>query len=292
MMGTTPAMKRENQISDAGTTIPRFRVAESSGFTITELLVAILISTILLGSIYQVLITNQRIAVVQREQVLGQQTARAGLDILTQELREISAAGGDLTAIEVSRVAFRGLRAFGIACQVTNSTPPIVTVANEGRRFVVGDSVYVFADGNPSISADDQWMAVAVTEVTNNLTCGTDAVPAQRLVLSGPGLQADADRILSGAIVRAWEGVAYETESVDGVTYLSRVRGGVSARLVGPIRADNGLAFRYLDENGSQTNVPANVARIAITLRTLSEARDQAGQQVRDSLTTSVNLRN
>jgi prepilin-type N-terminal cleavage/methylation domain-containing protein len=264
----------------------------ASGFTITELMVAIVIGTILIGSIYQVLITNQRIAVVQREQVLGQQTVRAGIDLLVQELRELSPGGGDLSTIAASEVAFRGLRAFGVSCQVVNSVPPVVTVANEGRPFAVGDSVYLFADGNPAVAIDDEWMSVAVTQVTNGLTCGTDAVPAQQLALSGPGTQQDSDRVLSGAIVRGWDGVSYSLKTVNDVVYLSREQGGVSSRLVGPLRAGNGLAFRYLTADGAVTTVPADVARIEITLRTLSQATNRDGNHVTDSLITSVNLRN
>lgn len=271
---------------------PRLNLPGNHGFTVVELMVAILIGTILMGSIYQVLVTNQRLALVQREQVLGQQTTRAGLDLLVQELREVSAGGGDLTAIQNNRVEFRALRAFGVACQVVNGPPPLVTVANEGRPFVAGDSVYLFADGNPAIAADDQWFTAAVTEVTNGLTCGTDAVPAQRLALSGPADEDTADLILSGTLVRRWEGVAYAMQEINGVTYIVREQGGSTDRLVGPIRSGNGLTFRYLDDTGVQTNIPASVVRIEVTLRTLSNARDQAGALVMDSLTTSVNLRN
>jgi len=262
-----------------------------SGFTIIELIVAMMIGTVLIGAIYQVLLTNQRVATVQREQVLGQQTVRAGIDLLAQEIREISAAGGDLVTLNASSVGFRALRAFGVACNVVNSVPPVLRVANEGRAFVVGDSVFVFADGNPLIAADDQWFMAAVTSVTNGLTCGTDAVNAQSLSLSAPGTQANSNLIQMGAIVRGWQGAQYSLATVGGIVYLVRQQGGETARLVGPLRGGDGVTFRYLTENGAATNVPANVARIEITLRSLSGLTDN-GVQLVDSLTTSVNLRN
>jgi hypothetical protein len=257
-----------------------------------ELLVAVVLGALILGSIYQVLVTNQRISAVQREQVLGQQTVRAGLDVLARELRELSAGAGDLVAMEADRVEFRASRAFGLACEVVNSTPPVLTVAIEGNAFQDGDDVFVFGDGNAQIASDDQWFSVTVDAAVAGETCGDDDVLAQELRLSGPLAQADANSIRRGAIVRQWESVEYELRAVDGGVFLVRISGGEAARLVGPLRPDDGLAFEYLDEDGNATAVAANVARIRITLRTFSAVRTEQGRVVADSLTTSVFLRN
>jgi len=262
------------------------------GFTLVELLISIVVSTILLGAIYQVLATNQRVSAVQGEQILSQQTVRAGMEVLSQELREVAARDGDLLTLETSRVAFRAPRAFGLACEVIPNTPPTLRVAPIGRPFEAGDSVYVFADGNPSRADDDVWFGVAIQSVSAGTPCGADGVPAQSIVLTGPGNSLDVARIRMGAPVRSWEVVEYGLEVIGGESYLTRVQGGTSARLVGPLEPGTGLAFEYLDQGGNPTTVAGSVTRVRVTLRTVSGARTEQGRQVADTLTTLVFLRN
>jgi len=266
--------------------------ADRRGFTLTELIVAAVIGMALMGAIYQVLVTNQRVSVIQREQVLSQQTVRAGLDLLAQELREVSASEGDLLTMEANRVVFRAQRAYGLTCAITYSVPPVLTVATQGRTFAAGDQVFVFADGDPSIATDDQWYSVGVQSVTNGATCGTEALPAQQLTLTGPATLVAVNRLRRGAMVRAWEQVAYQIANIGGESYLVRVQGLNSARLVGPLAGSAGVRFEYLNSAGVATNVPASVARIRITLRTTSGATRDSGGYVGDSLSTSVFLRN
>jgi prepilin-type N-terminal cleavage/methylation domain-containing protein len=275
-----------------GSCVPGPSRSHKAGFTLVELLVSMLVATILMASIYQVLATNQRVSLVQSEQLIGHQTVRAGLDILSQELREVAAQGGDLVSIESSSVEFRALRAFGLACQVVPNTPPTLSVAPLGRPFEAGDSVYVFAEGNPGRADDDGWFAVAVQSAAGSASCGTDGVPAQTLVLTGPGNPLDVARIRTGAPIRAWQRVEYGLEVDGGESYLIRTQEGTSARLVGPLEPGVGLEFEYLDAAGNVTVVGTEVTRIRITLRTLSEVRTEQGRQVADALTTTVFLRN
>jgi prepilin-type N-terminal cleavage/methylation domain-containing protein len=266
--------------------------ARTAGFTLVELLVALVIASGLLGAIYQVLVTNQRISALQGEQVLSQQTVRAGLDLLAQELREVSASGGDLLTLEGTRVGFRAVRAFGMACEVVYSAPPALTVALLGRAFAAGDNVFLFAEGDRDRADDDEWFAVDVQAVTADAVCGTDAVPAQALLLSGPSTLSEVERIRRGAPIRAWEEVEYGLQTIQGAAYLVRVQDGTTARLVGPLDPDTGLELTYLDASGAETGTPTDVTRIRITIRSLSDLRRDSGDRLSDALATTVFLRN
>jgi len=265
----------------------------SAGFTLVELLVAALIGTILMGAVYQVLVSNQRVSGVQREQVIAHQTVRAGIDLLAQELREVSASGGDLLVLGGDSVAFRAFRAHGVVCAVSADGAPSLRVMPLGRPFEDEERLYVFADDDPETAADDAWFS-SIAQNAGTLgavTCGTDNRPAQRIM---PGLSAtQLLRVRPGAIVRSWERVRYGLEVRNGESFLMRqVQGEPAAPLVGPLQPGTGLTFEYLDADGNTTATAAQVARVQITLRTISGAWTEAGQQVVDSLTTSVFLRN
>lgn len=262
--------------------------AGSAGFTVVELLIAALVGTILMGAVVQVLVSNQRISIVHREQVTGHQTVRAGVDLLGQELREVSAGGGDLLTMEAQRVAFRALRAQGVACEVGVGGGTTLRVAVMTRPFEENENLYVFADDDPERTDDDAWFSTQVQAVSGGEACGVDGIRAQDLTISGLS-QAQMDRIRVGAQVRSWEEVEYEVRSVDGDPYLVRVQNGTGARLVGPLA---GLTFTYLDAAGNATATATQVATVRIALRTASSATNPLGQQVADSLATIVHLRN
>jgi len=263
----------------------------SAGFTLVELLIAALIASILMGAVYQVLVTNQRVSIVQREQLLGHHTVRSGIGILAQELREVSAGGGDLQVIASDRVSFRALRAFGVVCAIGEDGQPSLRTMTAGRPFTEGEVLYVFADDDPETAQDDVWFSVPASNVSSGYTCGADSQPAQRIMV--PGLSsAQRNRIRPGAPVRSWELVEYGVQVVSGEPYLVRVQGGETSRLVGPLSSDDGLEFVYLDENGNETAAAAQVATVRVTLRTDSDARTAEGRTIDDELTVVVALRN
>jgi len=79
----------------------------------------------------------------------------------------------------------------------------------------------------------------------------------------------------------------------DGQYYLGRrAPTGTYVPLVGPLRAGDGLNYRYLDESGNETATLTDIAQIEITLRTDSDVSDSTGEPVRDSVVVRVYMRN
>src|SRR5437016_6424383 len=63
------------------------------GFTMIELLIALVILGIVSAALYKVLVTNQRTYLAQTHRIDLQQNIRAAATILPAELREINAVG-------------------------------------------------------------------------------------------------------------------------------------------------------------------------------------------------------
>ena len=263
--------------------------------TLIELLVAMVVSTVVMAAIYQVLVTNQRVYTVQREQVVGHQTVRAGSEVLFSELRQVSPGDGDLLQLGQSEVTFRAFRGFGLVCDISPSENR-VWVRVVADDFSSDHGLVVFVDGDPDTSADDVWAVGSVSNLQRDSDrCDAD-VGADALVhrITSSGLASgDYSGIRMGAPLRTFETFTYGAFEEGGDWYLARrTPGGDVVPLVGPIEGRTGVRFEYLTADGTTTTTADEVRRVQITLRTRSEARDNRGNQVADSVTVNVFLRN
>lgn len=261
------------------------------GFTLVELLVVVVLGGLLVLSVYQVLITNSRAYAVNNAQIQGQQSLRAGLDVLFGELREISADDGDLIAMGVDSVTIRTPRAFGLVC-ATNYTvnPPRVTAYRIGPRVEAGDSIFIFADNMPERMLDDVWLARVVQNVDTTATC--NGALAQELSITD--LASTGDTVRLGAPLRTFLTYTYGLYTIGGESYLGRriSTAGSPDPLVGPLLPSRGVTFRYLDSVGGVTTVPTDVAQIEVILRYRSDVLDARNLPVRDSIVARVYPRN
>lgn len=265
---------------------------DRKGFTLVELLIVVVLGGLVLAATYQTLVTNQKTFTVQAAEIEGQQTLRAGLEVLGGELREISPPEGDLLRMTTDSIRVRTLRGFGVACDTAYTADPNLTVKRVGDWFAVGDSVFVFLDGDPDLQKDDSWRSAIVAAVDTTVTCATGTEPAQIVTLGG---LAGADTVLPGAPVRSFERYTYGVYEWSGEPYLGRTdKFGDTEPVIGPLdaKAANPLEFKYLDENGLVTGDPLEVAQIQITLRTSSDVADAHGDRVQDSVTVRVHTRN
>lgn len=268
------------------------------GFTLVELLVVTLVGSVVVLAAYQVLVSNQRTYTTQNATVQAQQTTRAAMEILFNELREISAGGGDIVDFDAQRLEVRTMRKVGVVCDnfpTTFSSTPQLLVRRVADPFEVGDSVFVFADNDEYRTSDDTWMRAQVTTVANGQLCA-GTFDAQLLSFSGQSALFVADSVREGAPLRSFTRYEYSLDTWNGDTYLGRAdAGGDWVPLVGPLTAGNGLPgleMDFLDGSGNPTTTAADVRRVVLTVRTWSQARDQTGNLVMDSLTTSIFMRN
>ena len=227
------------------------------GFTLAELLVVAVMGTIILGAVYQTLVSQER-SVRQSYAIVGtQQNVRTAMLVLTSDLREISATDSDILAADSVSITYRALRKAGIVCDSDSATGTWVDVLSMGDPFVQDDSIMVYADnGNASSANDDTWINSVVSSVstsTATLCTGNPITNAtiQRLVLAIPS----PDTIRPGGLVRSWTRVMYRLDNASATEgNLVRAEGanvgtGTVTALVedlSPI-AGQGLRFRYWD---------------------------------------------
>ena len=265
------------------------KTGDQGGFTLLELMIAAVLGAVVVGAAYQIMLTSQRAMTVQTAELRGQQNVRAGIDLLTGELRELSGPEGDLLSMASDQVTIRAMRAFGLVCGVNVLGSPVI-VKKIGRFFTDGDSVVVLADNDPNLASDDTILSGAITGIDTTLTC-TGADTAQAIVVPALITALANDTVRIGAPVRAFTVYTYGLYTVNGEPYLARQVGATISPLVGPL-STNGVSFAYLDSFGNVTATPSAVARIEVTLRSQSQVLDQQGHSIADSLTSVIHLRN
>jgi prepilin-type N-terminal cleavage/methylation domain-containing protein len=285
------------------------------GFTMIELLVALVLLGLVSAALYRVLVNNQRLYMAQTQRIDLSQNIRAAGSILPAEFRELDASEGDITAMSATSISMRAMRWLGFACNTPalgvalNSVSVIVRGGAPGQPLFFGaraidnskDSVLIYYDGDPTSRVDDFWAVAGITATPNGQNCN-DGTNGQRLLLSinllglGPNV---ANAIPLGAPMRGYERVVYQLYQPAGDTswYVGFQPANQTMQpLIGPVLS-NGLTFQYFDVNGNVTAVRSQVARIDITVRARTTGAVRAGGQaaaatIVDSVVTSVALRN
>jgi len=265
------------------------------GFTLVELLVVTVLGSIVLLAALQILVTNQRTYTAQNAVITGQQSTRMALEVLFNELREVSPTGGDILVMSSDSVRVRLMRKFSLVCETdfSGGNPEITVLNLPGRRFEANDSVFVFADNDEKDDDDDVWIRAQVTQADTTESCPQNGEPATTLRFNGQSALFTADSVGIGAPVRSHSQFTFGLTNYSGDSYLGRrERGAGMVPVVGPIRAGNGLAFEYRDALGNTTATATNVRQIVVTVRTGSGVMNSLNQEVADSITAWVYTRN
>lgn len=289
------------------------------GFTMIELIVALVLLGIVSTAIYRVLVNNQRVYMAQTQRIDLSQNIRAANSILSAEFRELDAFDGDVTAIGPDSIVIRGMRWLSFIC-----VPPVLTGNNLGNQMVIRgrqvgdpmwfgsryinestDSLLIYLDGNQVTRLDDYFVPARLAATPGNQQCpavgAIAAQPGTRIVFDGNFIFGTniAGAITVGAPVRGFERVKYRLyqPSGDSLWYIGFQAANQSIQpLVGPV-LPNGLTFQYFNAAGAVTAIRTQIARIDVTVRARSTTQVRAGgdaprRAIVDSITFSVALRN
>lgn len=275
-------------------------IRNRGGFTLVELIVVSVLGAVVLAAALQVLITNQRTYTVQSATIQGQQSSRMAIEVMFNELRELSPGDGDILMMASDSLRVRLMRRLGITCAVDLGplavTPKITVLDNTGDDFAAGDTVLIFAENREATASDDVWLRAHVANVDDSVTC-LGGRPALDLEFNPLTTTFDSDTVRVGAPVRGFEVYRYETANwiSTNTPYLSRRENGVGTPwpIAGPLRPGNqGLQFIYRDALGAITSTPTDVRQIEVRIRTGNRVRNSAGDIVSDSLDTWIYTRN
>ena len=294
------------------------------GFTMVELLVALVLLGLVSAALYRVLVNNQRLYMAQTQRIDLSQNIRAAGNILPAELRELDANEGDIIAMAADSITIRAQRWLSFICQRPvlgglnwNGLSMIVRGGQPGQQGFYGarairetDSLLIYWDGNQTIRTDDYWPvggvvaapAVGVAGSCPGLPAGQPGTVVTFNATSTPVAFATANingAITVGAPVRGWERVTYKLRqsATDGQWYIMMQPMGQAAQpLIGPLLA-NGLSLSYFNTAGAVTAVAAQVARVDFTVRgrtqnAIRKGGQAAAQVAVDSIVMSVALRN
>jgi prepilin-type N-terminal cleavage/methylation domain-containing protein len=279
------------------------------GFTLVELVIAMVLFGIVGTALYQLLVNNQRLYQEQTQRVQVNESARAAISLLPGEVRELNAAdtaGSDIVSMTPSSLTYKAMRGLYVLCQAPNTGALQVTVDNTlfyGLRRVdpTQDSVLMFMENDPDTRTDDAWLHANVTSAVLGTACpgGTASLTLQLSGVSSGQLAG----VTAGAPVRTFElaqVLVYADAAGDqwlgGRLYLKSAGTWSGTQpIVGPLSA-TGLQLAYYDAAGGVTATAASVARVGITVQSRSAravTRTPTGfDYLLQNLMTHVALRN
>jgi prepilin-type N-terminal cleavage/methylation domain-containing protein len=280
-------------------------MTQRRGFTIVEVLVALVIMGIVTGAIYRLLNTSQRLSLAQAEQVSLQSNVRTGSLVVPNELRELNTwlAGtddrNDITVADPDAITYRAMRGLGFVCQAPGAGATELRLARSnwtGLRppDATRDDLYLFNDGDdPYDDDDDSWLKVDVTDVAFSATaCG-----------GAPGYKLTVEAIPAVSVntpVRLFELMRLKLYADAGEWWLgaqSMSAGEIEARpVLGPLTGA-GFGLEYLGSDGLPTADKTAIKSIRLTVRGVTDDEVRAGGsgamgRPEEELVTQVLLRN
>jgi hypothetical protein len=179
----------------------------SAGVTLVELLVALVLGGVVLGTVGRVLHDNQRFYRSESQILDVEDGLRAVVQLLPAELRELDARSGDLVAMGRDSISVRAMRAFGMTCTTPDPASGTVVLSDSltfGWRAIdpSRDRALIFRDGDPDTADDDRWLDFAISGTSPGATCDGGA-PGTSVRLAGP--TADLDSVAAGSPLRTSE---------------------------------------------------------------------------------------
>lgn len=277
------------------------------GFTLPELLVALILLGVLGAATLTLMRGTEDTTRAHAQLIDVRQNLRIAAAFLPIELRELDAAEGDLVTMGRAAITIRAQRRLAVLCRPPQPGPDpgslVLTVRDApsagARDFnPAGDSVLVFADGDPGTPDDDSWTVGSFGALLpDRCPDGGSGRRFMAVLRPVPGRPWGDWGIASGAPVQGFETVTYRLyrSSEDGRWYVGQQSAGDVQPVLGPVTND-GLAFTFLDSSGVVTTEPSRVALIDVQVRarTLRPIRNRQGglEQPLDSVHVVVWLRN
>lgn len=280
------------------------RPSSRRGFSLVELLIAIIIFGIVGASIFGLLTRTQRLSRTQADRATMQANIRAGMGLITSELRELNVNGteSDIQSLSATNITYRGMRGLSFVCEV-NTGYIRVTQANwvGYRNPVAGDRFMLFVENDPDIATDDGWLERPIANVIQNQTCPDGSASFRFNIATNLPTTPDTVAMLTvGSPVRTYELMEIGELVQGGETWLgarSISAGQTFQPVLGPL-ATGGVAFAYRTSGGVAGATALTVRSIQLTLTGITDdivaagAGTSAWTRATEQLVTTIQLRN
>ncbi|HYV97428.1 MAG TPA: type II secretion system protein [Gemmatimonadaceae bacterium] len=280
------------------------------GFTLQELLIALILAGIVGTLLVKTLTSMQRTTGSQAARVDAAEAARAATYYISSVLREVDASEGDFITANATTLRYRAPRWTGISCTgVTTSGANLLVTLKKSQIFSFRDpsptldSLLVFDDVTTSSRSDDVWLYAKLVD-TVTAAC-PDASAGLQLTLiiaaASGGNTAATSGFTLGSPIRGFQEEELSLYN-DGVGNYWLGQSAMSlagtwtavAQIAGPLTS-NGVSFAFYDTLNSAAATNAAIASVGLTVRSQSQklARGNSGNtNLRDSIITRVALRN
>ena len=243
------------------------------GLTLVELLVAVVILGVLGSTAVNALRGAERFVRRTSDEAQVRMVWREIRAILSSEFRRLDPQAGDLLAMSPEFVRYRAVRGLTFVCGQSAEGSEILHLESGflGLRHAdpQSDSLLIFADGEPSVTADDRWAIAGMVEVREGRNCPGKAA-SRDVVLAGASVP-PRRAVQTGAPVLIFEVVellSYRSNLGDWWLGMRRYKPGQSRPtavqpVAGPLDSQ-GIVFRFLDSTGEPTRAGEEVAVIEV----------------------------
>lgn len=278
-------------------------LSRRAGFSLVEVLVALVLGGILLTLTFELIEHAFRVERSRGERAGLAAGLRAGAGLLEHELAGLGAdslAGADLVAVGPGSARFRAPRGLWVVCRVAADT--LVVAADTGLRWGARlpapgrDSLLLYLPGD-STAVIDAWLALPVASGPWPASCpGGGTGYLLETVLDSTALA--RYRIPPTTVARLVETVEIRAYQSAGRWYLGLelvAAGAAIQPFVGPL-AGGGFDLAPLDAFGNPT-APARAVAAAVRLAGVTDRQNAAGLGARsaggrDSLPFRARFRN
>lgn len=276
------------------------------GFTLVELLLGIVVFGIVSASMFGLLTRTQRLSRTQADRAVMQGNIRAGLALVTSELRDlnITATTSDITALSATAITYRGMRAVGFICDKAAGYVRVARATFAGYRDPIAtrDAALIFVENDSDLSSDDSWMNRAISSVAIENCSSGEAGIRLNFATNIPASSPDSLAMIAvGSPVRTYEVMQIGALVSGGETWLgarSVSAGEASLQpVLGPL-ASGEVAFTYRTAASATGGTTLTTRAIQITLTGITDqivaagAGTSAWTRATDQLVTTIQLRN
>jgi prepilin-type N-terminal cleavage/methylation domain-containing protein len=283
----------------------------AAGFTLVELMVALVVGGLLSGVIFQFLGGQVRFVEMQSAREEVQQNARAAVDLIGSELRTVPPVDGIEMAHEDS-LTLRVPRVWGVVCTASGGTLTVAIPRLNGVSYAANTATDMVVDVRGAAGAPDWTTPVRVSTVgAAAAPCGGAlgaTVESRTVSLTGTPTSPTSGRTpVAGDVAYIFDRVTYRvgTSGAAEGMWIQRRLGwtGGNQPMAGPIAPSetagtSGLRFLYF-ANASATPMTAplseaqrrSVSRVTMIVRTSSRDRTPGPEQFQED-TVVISLRN
>ena len=278
-------------------------VSRRAGFTLVELMVALVIFVLVAASLYRVLNVSQRTAQTQTEKAAMQGSLRSGLQLAMAEIQELWSdddavtPGSAITAMTSTSLSYNAMRGIGLTCADPTTTTITLRASTWSGLLdpAANQGVYLFDQGAAtSTENDDVWHDGTIT----GIAAGTCPDGAAATVLTVSGIAGPVGNVKVPGPVRTYEPMQLGLVSSGGRRWLGIAGTGSLTPLAGPLlTSGTALDFRYYDDLGAVTATPSEVKSVVFRLYGETDrlaTKNIAGTPalLQDSMIVRVQLRN